>query len=304
MSGAATLAAASLDVDDAERIGRDFVATSLEEALARAGVAVAPDAGDGDGFGARLVTVQRSQRTDDGSRRRSLVRREVAWLARTVRPRHAVVLHPFCGPGHYASALRRYDVSAYRGLDRSVPVVTAARRLHRWGPSFRFEVADALATACPPDSADLALLTYETLNAVPEATARDLLGSLVRAVRPGGHLFVDVQPAPPEEVSVRTFATPRWSVFAPEPQLLLVDRVETAAPTPRIEVRVAVVPLAGPQRARIVRSTRWCHDVTALCGSIGTARVVAAASLHSGTRSDKPETARARQLVIRREDVT
>lgn len=97
------------------------------------------------------------------------------------------VLDLGCGPGHLTALLaRRWPSARVRGLDSSPEMVARAQRDV---PGVAFEVTDLCDWAAGDDGVDV-LVTNATLQWVPGHL--DLLPAMVRRLRPGGWLALQV----------------------------------------------------------------------------------------------------------------
>lgn len=196
-------------------------------ALRPVDVAALPRLPYGDAnFSARVLTLHLDTTTDEASRRPAAVRAQVDWMVQACawrQPRS--VYHPMCGPGLFAQMLRG-RVNRYHGVD--IGPATAAHAAATVGrdPRFSFHCGDALAGCFCDDRHEVALLTYETLNAAPPAEAHTLLCSIARALVSGGHLVAEVRlrrttdlPTPRRSVRI----CPQGSLFSARPHVLLTE---------------------------------------------------------------------------------
>ena len=139
-------------------------------------------------------------------------------LSRVGAPAPGVVVDLGCGPGNLTRLLvERWPDATVSGLDSSPEMIAAARATE---PRASFEVADLRAWDPEPGSVDV-LVSHATLQWVPGH--RELLPTLLRAVRPGGWLAFQVpanfdQPShtlraelaalPPYDAHTRDIASP------------------------------------------------------------------------------------------------
>jgi hypothetical protein len=210
------------------------------------------------GFGDRAVALQLSQATDQGSRRRPLVAAQVAWLA----PRVPLtsVLHPLCGPGVVAAALRDAGTVEYLGVDVNSAAVDRALAGGPWPERFRFVHGDAL--DAPPAWArgggyGLGLLTYESVNAFPPTTAIRLVAAMADGLHPDAPLVAEVRLEQPSPGTARSWERrPGGSLFSAAPHLLLTERVQTEA---AVVDRFVVVPTAARSRIEAFHSIVWLY---------------------------------------------
>lgn len=124
-------------------------------------------------------------------------------------PRRAVDFG--CGAGRLTQALRRRFDSA-TGIDFSAPMLARARTLDPAGTCvFVLNEAPDLA-AWPDESFDLAYSSL-VLQHIPTAQARRYLSELVRVVRPGGALAVQVATRPDASLKGRLATVlPHWAM--------------------------------------------------------------------------------------------
>ena len=112
-------------------------------------------------------------------------------LSRVAATDPAVVVDLGCGPGNLTRLLaERWPAATVTGLDSSPEMITAARAAQPVdGVGIAFEVADLTAWSPEPASVDV-LVSNATLQWVPGH--RELLATLLRALRPGGWLAFQV----------------------------------------------------------------------------------------------------------------
>ncbi|MFD8418540.1 class I SAM-dependent methyltransferase [Streptomyces sp. NPDC059466] len=201
------------------------------DGMTRARIAALPSLPYGDAaFSRRLLREQTDTATTDSSRPPAVVERQLAWL-RAALPdwRPGRVHHPLCGPGHYTTALRRHGMTSYVGIDAGPAVVEHARSRFAGQDDIRFLLGDALDPALAPAGRtyDTLLLTYDAANFFAPRELTSLLGTLVRQLRRGGTVVLDLRLA---EDGVRGFDEGRQvhrrqggSVFRDGPHLLLSE---------------------------------------------------------------------------------
>ncbi len=140
-------------------------------------------------MGLRIARVQLDPHSDIGARDVAAVTREVDWLGATGDER---IFHPLCGPGTYASVIRRSSGCRwYVGHDINASAV-------RWGRQrnpdrdYVFRTARfGVGTRVPRH--DLALLSYEAVNVFAPDELPTILAALADGLAPGGRLFIDVR---------------------------------------------------------------------------------------------------------------
>ena len=93
-----------------------------------------------------------------------------------------------CGPGRVTAHLHDRGLDVF-GLDLSPGMVEVARRTH---PHLRFQVGSLLDLPVADDALAGALAWYSVIHTPPERLP-DVLGELVRVVRPGGWLVLAFQ---------------------------------------------------------------------------------------------------------------
>ena len=93
-----------------------------------------------------------------------------------------------CGPGRVTAHLHDLGLDVF-GLDLSPGMVEVARRTH---PRLRFQVGSLLDLPVADDALAGALAWYSVIHTPPERLP-DVLGELVRVVRPGGWLVLAFQ---------------------------------------------------------------------------------------------------------------
>ncbi|MEE1802253.1 class I SAM-dependent methyltransferase [Streptomyces sp. JV176] len=181
-------------------------------------------------FSAQLLREQTDTTTTDSSRPPAVIEQQLDWLRHELPGwRAGRVYHPLCGPGAYASALGGHGLTAYVGVDAGPAVVEHARRRFAGQDHVRFVLGDATDPAAPQGEAlcDTLLLTYDAANFFAPHAFRELLGSLVRRLRPGGIAVLDLRLAEDgtagfdEGRSVHRRRT--GSVFRDGPHLLLSE---------------------------------------------------------------------------------
>lgn len=97
-----------------------------------------------------------------------------------------------CGVGRLAPALSR-SFGSYCGLDLSEQMVNRARELHRSRANCRFEVAaDSSLGRFSDGHFDLVVSVYVLQHLTDRASVLDHLASLLRVLRPGGLLVVQL----------------------------------------------------------------------------------------------------------------
>lgn len=102
-----------------------------------------------------------------------------------------------CGVGRLAPALST-SFDSYCGLDLSEQMASRARELHRSRPNCRFEVADDPSLARFPDSQfDLVASVYVLQHLTDRATVLEYVASMLRVLRPGGLLVVQLPSSVP-----------------------------------------------------------------------------------------------------------
>jgi len=151
-----------------------------------------------------------------------------------------------CGAGRLTQALRRH-FGHVTGIDFSAPMLDRARFLDTDG-TCEFVLNEAPDLARWDDGTfDLAYSSL-ALQHIPTAHARTYLAELVRIVRPGGVLAVQVATRPDASVKGRlALVLPRWAVRAAQRWLLRYPAPLDMYPMSDADVRAAV---AG--RGRIV----------------------------------------------------
>ena len=93
-----------------------------------------------------------------------------------------------CGPGRITSHLHGLGLDVF-GVDLSPAMVAVARRAH---PRLPFEVGSLLALPVRNDALAGAVAWYSVIHTPPERLP-DVVGELVRVVRPGGWLVLAFQ---------------------------------------------------------------------------------------------------------------
>ena len=93
-----------------------------------------------------------------------------------------------CGPGRITSHLHALGLDVF-GVDLSPVMVAVARRAH---PRLPFEVGSLLALPVRDDALAGAVAWYSVIHTPPERLP-DVIGELVRVVRPGGWLVLAFQ---------------------------------------------------------------------------------------------------------------
>lgn len=108
-----------------------------------------------------------------------------------VGPPHGRALDFGCGIGRLSFALAdRFDEVV--GVDISGPMVDEARRRNPAGDRCQFHLYDGVDLAMFADGSFGAVVSLMTLQHVPPASAKGYLAELVRVLRPGGVLAVQV----------------------------------------------------------------------------------------------------------------
>lgn len=190
------------------------------------------------GFSRRLLREQLNPATSDSSRPLALIRRQLDWLTGAAAWQPRSVLHPLCGPGSYAVALRERGVERYTGIDAGPAVVAhAGQRLHGTeGFTFlRGDVTDPgllgpaqpAGTHAPGRGFDSLLLSYDALNFFTPRAAVRMLAPLVDRLHDGGTAVFDVllaeDGAPGFDDGRRAQLCPRGGLFHARPHLLLSE---------------------------------------------------------------------------------
>ncbi|MEU1799483.1 class I SAM-dependent methyltransferase [Streptomyces sp. NPDC019937] len=180
-------------------------------------------------FSARLLREQTDTTTTDSSRPPAVIEQQLAWL-RDELPgwRAGCVYHPLCGPGAYAAALGGHGLTAYVGVDAGPAVVEHARRRFAGQDHIRFVRGDATDAARLGEVVcDTMLLTYDATNFFAPRVFQELLGSLVRGLRPGGTAVLDLRLAEDGTAGFdegrRVHRRRTGSVFRDGPHLLLSE---------------------------------------------------------------------------------
>jgi hypothetical protein len=200
-------------------------------AITSEGVAELPSLPYGDpAFSRRLLREQTDTTTTDSSRPPAVLARQLAWLREALPTwRPGAVHHPLCGPGHYATALRPYDVTSYVGVDAGPAVIEHARRGFADEERFTFLLGDAADTAQLPvgRTYDTLLLTYDAPNFFTPHDLRTLLTLLVRRLCVGGTAVLDLRLAEDGTTGFdegrSVHRRPHGSVFRDGPHLLLTE---------------------------------------------------------------------------------
>ncbi|WP_159765609.1 class I SAM-dependent methyltransferase [Streptomyces sp. HM190] len=181
-------------------------------------------------FSARLLREQTDSTTTDSSRPPAVIEQQLAWLrAKLPGWRAGRVHHPLCGPGAYTAALAGHGLTGYVGVDAGPAVVEHARRRFAGQDHVRFVLGDVRDTAVPAGepACDTLLLTYDAANFFAPRALRELLGSLVRGLRPGGIAVLDLRLAedgtPGFDEGRRVHRRRTGSVFRDGPHLLLSE---------------------------------------------------------------------------------
>lgn len=183
-----------------------------------------------DGFSRRLLREQTDLATTDSSRPPDLVDRQLTWLRAQLPDWYAGdVLHPLCGPGVWAEVLGAHGATSYLGIDAGPAVVAHARARLAGVPDRHFVLGDATDPAVlPPDqSFDTVLLSYDSFNFFTPLEVQPLLDALVRRLRPGGTLVLDLRLAEDGGAGFdegrQVQSRPDGSVFRDGPHLLLSE---------------------------------------------------------------------------------
>ncbi|MFI6699017.1 class I SAM-dependent methyltransferase [Streptomyces sp. NPDC050509] len=181
-------------------------------------------------FSAQLLREQIDTTTTDSSRPPAVIEQQLDWLRHELPGwRAGRVYHPLCGPGAYTAALGGHGLTAYVGVDAGPAVVEHARRRFAGQDHIRFVLGDATDTAAPQGEAlcDTLLLTYDAANFFAPSAFRELLGSLVRGLRPGGIAVLDLRLAEDGTAGFdegrRVYRRRTGSVFRDGPHLLLSE---------------------------------------------------------------------------------
>ncbi|MGK9230882.1 class I SAM-dependent methyltransferase [Inquilinus limosus] len=138
-----------------------------------------------------MLRAQTDPRGDNGSRRVSYLGVYCEPLQQILNGGQAVIVHPGCGCGQWASFLSRYPYRRYIGFDRSELIIDHARRAVA-DSRVSFYVGDVL--SLPKIEADLILLDYEFLNAFDLDDAMRIVEWSYRSLRDGGTVFGDLRP--------------------------------------------------------------------------------------------------------------
>jgi ubiquinone/menaquinone biosynthesis C-methylase UbiE len=167
-----------------------------------------------------------------------------------MRPGHGRALDFGCGVGRLTQALRRHfdDVT---GVDVSAPMLARARELDP-GRTCTFVLNEAPDLTRWPDATfDLA---YSSLafQHIPTATAQRYLRELVRVVRPGGTLAVQVATRPDASLKGRLAAVlPRWAVRGAQRWVLRYPAPLDMYPLSDRQVRMSMAGLGRIAEARV-----------------------------------------------------
>jgi SAM-dependent methyltransferase len=133
---------------------------------------------------------------------------DVVWRTCRLR-RGARVLDVGCGFGRHAAVLARRGADV-TGVDLSTAMLAEARRRHAGRPRLRFVRGDMRRLAWR-DAFDAVVSLFASFGYFDEAGNRATLRGMVRALRPGGRLCIDV---PNPAFLVRRAEPRRWRRYA------------------------------------------------------------------------------------------
>ncbi|MBN2303068.1 MAG: methyltransferase domain-containing protein [Anaerolineae bacterium] len=172
-------------------------------------------------FSRRMLREHLSQDHDAASRRASIIDQHVAWIHRAVLgEKPSTVLDLGCGPGFYADRLGKLGHTV-AGIDIG-PASIEYARAHATGTF----ILDSVLTHDLGSDYDLAMMVYGEFNAFSPDDAAALIDRVYAALRPGGHLLLEVHT---HDFIVRlgdepaSWHTAQSGVYADQPYLCLSE---------------------------------------------------------------------------------
>ena len=174
------------------------------------------------GFSARMLESHLSQEHDWASRTHAVIDAQVAFI-HSLLPADARILDLGCGPGLYTSRLNRLGYPC-TGVDFSPASIAHARGLP--GAEHIAYFHEDIRTFQADGTFDAVLLLFGEINAFSRHDAVAVLGHSVRALRPGGALFIETHTF--DAIRDIGFLAPTWrtqesGLFSDRPHLYLEE---------------------------------------------------------------------------------
>lgn len=184
---------------------------------------------DNPGFGKRVLSLHLDPLTDQSSRKPSTMKAQVDWMLDKINVSYSTsVFHPMCGPGLFAKYLYKHNLPYYFGVDINHFAITYARNLCEWPEGYIFKVGDLRKLySINPIAFDIALLTYESLNAFPKYHAEQILLFLQKSIKRKGKVIAEIRIKQSRyetnSIGRKWQWCPNGSVFSPNCHLLLSE---------------------------------------------------------------------------------
>ncbi len=219
-------------------------------------------------FSARVLRLHLDQTSDQASRRQAFIVEQVEWLNTKFSGTIGSVLHPMCGPGLFGQAFEAEGTTrSYHGCDIG-PAAIQHARTHRFKRGFSYCLRDALTGCFCSEPHQLALLTYEALNAFPSEAAQNLLCRVADALLPGGIVYAEVRlldgPHAGHQYGQRGYSLHHAGLFEDEPHLQLVQSLQS--PTRDVVGHRFCVVRLRDRVARVFHSLVWVYGEPELKG--------------------------------------
>jgi SAM-dependent methyltransferase len=143
-------------------------------------------------IGQGMLAAHLNPEREAASRPHARIDREVDWIVRQLGLQPgATVLELGCGPGLYCTRLARRGLRV-TGVDYSATALDYARQqAERDGLPIEYRLADYRALDLV-QRFDAAILIYYDFGVLPDGDRDEVLRGAARALRPGGHLVLDV----------------------------------------------------------------------------------------------------------------
>lgn len=143
-------------------------------------------------FSQRMLKEHLSQAHDAASRRFGTINRHVAWINDTLLKKSpAKVLDLGCGPGFYTSRLAKMGHTC-TGIDFSPASIEYARQQDQQEKTGCTYIQHDLRSCDFGSGFDLVMLIYGEFNTFQKPDARNILVKAYNALKPGGHLLVEL----------------------------------------------------------------------------------------------------------------
>lgn len=147
-------------------------------------------------FSQHLLKIQLDQTTDQASRRMTMQRKIVNWIAKVSSfDENSRLLQPLCGPGITAKILNEYGLQHYLGVDISPAIISYANQLHRSNRGFSFLCQDVLneKLSFSKDKFTIAFLGFEAMNAFSYQKTQNLLVKISKQLTKEGLLIAEIR---------------------------------------------------------------------------------------------------------------